>query len=241
MPILTFEEWAALNEAARRSFGRTLAKYGPEKVDKPVATMTAWRGELLDPSGMPFPEAVRRRLNDEANRKLMANIRRRGMSYYPVVGAGQEADKLGDITVNKENSVIVQPVGDMGEQEFLDQIRQLLFNPTGERGPGPFAHTQWGAGVKLPSFPEAFLLYHGGEKPWGPEDYTAMEPLGRSAGPRLKREPAYSQMRYGPRAEPAMLDAYDKPGDVGNLPPGSKKPGAGLPGRRYTIKDRSRS
>src|SRR3954454_21276066 len=108
MAILRFEEWAALQEAARRSFTRPLGKYGPEVVDKPVATLTAWRGELLDPSGRPYPEAARRKLNDEANRKLMANLRRRGLSCYPVVGAGQEADMLGGITVNKEDSLIVQ-------------------------------------------------------------------------------------------------------------------------------------
>src|SRR3954464_79321 len=106
MAILRFEEWAAVNEmAARRSFNRTLGKYGPEVVGKPVATMTAWRGELLDPSGIPYPEATRRKLNDEANRKLVANLTRRGLSSFPVVGAGQEADTLGEITVNKENSL----------------------------------------------------------------------------------------------------------------------------------------
>jgi hypothetical protein len=239
MAIMTFQEWVTYYEAARRSFSRTLGKYGPEFVDKPVATMTAWRGELIDGDGRPYPETVRRKLNDDANRRLVTNLKRRGLSSFPVVGAGQEADKLGEITVNKENSVIVQPVGDMGEQEFLDHIRQLLFNPTGEREPGPFAHTQWGALVKLPSFPEAFLLYHKGEKPSGPQDYTAIEPLGRSTVPRLKQEPTYSQMKYGPRADPTMVDAYDRPGDVGNLPSGTKKPGADLPGRRYTIKDRS--
>ena len=109
--ILTFVEWVAVNEAARRSFTRTLGKYGPEVVDKPVATMTAWRGELLDLSGRPHPEATRRKLNDEANRKFGGESQETGPVDFPVVGAGQEADKLGDITVNKENSFIVQPVG----------------------------------------------------------------------------------------------------------------------------------
>ena len=82
---------ATLHEmAARRSFARTLGKFGPQAVDRPVATLTAWRGELLDPKGKPYPEATRRRLNDEANRKLVANVRRRGLSCFPVVGAGQE-------------------------------------------------------------------------------------------------------------------------------------------------------
>ena len=93
--------------------------------------------------------------------------------------------------------------------------------------------------MKLPSFPEAFLMFHTGEKPTGPQDYTALEPLGRSAAPRVQKEPTYSQMKYGPRADPAMMDRYDRPDDLGNLRPGSKKAGAGLPGRRYTVKDRS--
>lgn len=237
--MLTFMEWASVHEAARRSFTRTLGKYGPEVVDKPVATMTAWRGELLDRNGNPFPEPVRRKLNDEANVKLRANLKRRGLSCYPVVGAGQEADKLGEITVNKENSLIVQPVGDMDDAAFLKMIRELLYNPTGERGPGPFQHTQWGALVKLPSMSNAFLLFHSDEKPSGPQDYTAIEPMGRSAGPRLRREPNYSQLKFGPRAEPSMVDRLDKPGDVGNPGPDLKNSGAGMPGRRYTIKDRS--
>ena len=91
--------------------------------------------------------------------------------------------------MNKEDSLIVQPVGEMGEQEFVGHIRQLLFNPTGERGPGPFAHTQWGAVVKLPSMPEAFLMFHTGEKPTGPQDYTALEPLGRPPPPGSRRSP----------------------------------------------------
>lgn len=236
---MTFLEWAAIHEAARRSFTRTLGKYGPEVVDKPVATVTAWRGVLLDPSGEPYPEPIRRKRNDEANRKLVANLKRRGLSSYPVVGAGQEADVLGDMTVNKENSLIVQPVGEMAERMFLDHLRQLLYNPTGERGTGPFAHTQWGALAKLPSMPDAFLLHHSGEEPSGPQDYTAIEPIGRTAGPRLGQEPNYSQLKFGPRAEPAMMDRLDKPGDVGNPRPDSKKLGTGTPGRRYTIKDRS--
>src|SRR5258708_26925435 len=121
MAFLSLVKWVALHEAARRSFNRTLGKYGLEVVDKPVATMTAWRGELLDPDGRPYPEAIRRKRNDEANRKLVANLMRRGLSSCPVVGAGQEADTLGDITVKKENSVIVQPVCDMGEHAFLDR------------------------------------------------------------------------------------------------------------------------
>lgn len=106
MSILSLQEWLAVNEmTARRSFARSLGKFLPQVVDKPVAILTAWRGERLDPNGWPYPEPLRRKLNDEANLKLAANIRRRGLSYYPLAGAGQE-EKDGQVKVNKENSLV---------------------------------------------------------------------------------------------------------------------------------------
>ena len=162
MAILTFNEWTALHEAARRSFTRTLAKFDSTPANKPVAILTAWRGELPDASGKPHPEAVRRKLNDEANRKLAANVRRRGLSIVPVVGAGQEEGEDGVLTANREDSYIVQPVGEMGEKEFLAHIKDLLHNPTGEPGRGPYPHTQWGGVVKLPSQPRAFIVHQPG-------------------------------------------------------------------------------
>ncbi len=216
-----------------------MGKYEPQTVRKPVVTLTAWLGRLLDPSGYPYPEPERRRRNEAANERLKANIRRRGLSYYPVVGAGQEPLPNGIIAVNKEHSFIVQPQDTMPEDVFLDHIRELLFNPTGEPGSGPFVHTQFGAVVKLPGDRQAFLLRHaGGITPTAPPDYNLVDPLGDSAERRLQQERYYTQMRYGPRAEPAMMDLLDQPGDVGNPPPGTKKPGAGLPGNRFTIKDR---
>ena len=151
MAILTFHEWTAFNEAARRSFSRTLAKFDSTPANKPVAILTAWRGELTDASGRPRPEAVRRKLNDEANHKLAANVRRRGLSIVPVVGAGQEEGEDGTLTANREASYLVQSVGLMPEKDFLAHIKELLHNPAGEPGTGPFAHTQWGGLVKLPS------------------------------------------------------------------------------------------
>lgn len=103
--------------AARRSFNRSIGKFEQPVVDKPIAILTAWRGELLDPNGQPYPEAVRHRLNDKANELLKANIRRRGLSFYPVVGAGQELLQ-GITTMNKENSFIVQPVSKMDYDVF---------------------------------------------------------------------------------------------------------------------------
>ena len=238
---LEFAGWLLASEmTARRSLTRSMGKYEPMTVAKPVATLTAWRGKLLDAAGQPYPETERRRRNDAANEKLAANIRRRGLSHYPVVGAGQEI-VAGIQVVNKENSFIIQPQGTMGENAFLDHIRELLFNPTGEAGSGPFVHTQYGAIVKLPGDPQAYLLHHpDGITPAGPQDYNVMEPLGDSAERRLQNEPYYTQMRYGPRADQGMTDNLDQPGDVGNPRSGTGKPGAGRPGTRFTIKDRRR-
>ncbi len=231
MENLKFAEYTTLDEmAARRSLARTMGKFQPQAVDKPVAILTAWRSVLVDPSGQPYPEAIRRRLNDEANQKLLANIQRRGLSYYLVVGAGQETNDKGALTMNKENSIVIQPVGEMDELEFIRHVQQLLFNPTGETGTGPFPHTQWGATVKLPSNPKGFILHHPGLRPVGSQDYTKAMPLGSSAEPRVQQEPSYTQMKYGPRADPAMMDPLDQPDDVGNIRNG--------PGRRFTIKDK---
>ncbi len=227
--MMRLEEWLALHEmAARRSFARSLGKFLPQAVDRPVATLTAWRGELLDPEGRPYPEAIRRKLNAEANRRLTANVRRRGLSYYPVIGAGQE-EKDGEVHMNKEVSLVVQSMGKMSEAEFLNHIRQLLFNPTAESGPGPFAHTQWGAAVKLPDMPQAFLFHLASESPTSPADYKIGENIGGTAGPR-RGEPAYTQMKYGPRATPGMNDPLDRPDDLGNI--------KGEPGRRFTVRDK---
>jgi hypothetical protein len=89
---------------ARRSFKHTMGKFEPQMVDKPVAILTAWRGALIDPkTAQLYPEDERRRRNDRANELLKTNFRRRGLSFYPVVGAGQQQDELGVTTVNKEN------------------------------------------------------------------------------------------------------------------------------------------
>jgi hypothetical protein len=215
--------------AARRSFLRTMGKYQPHIVVMPVALITAWRGQLLDGGGRSLPEVERRSMNDEANLRLMANILRRGLSYYAVIGAGQEYYDSRTV-VNKERTVVVQAVNQIEEPSFLDEIRELLFNPTGEFGLGPHPHTQWGAIVKLPSMSQAFLLHCAGNgPPAGPHDYNYMDLIGNSAAPRLLQEPAYTQMQYRPRATAEMMDPFDLPDDVGNI--------AGLPGKRFTVRD----
>lgn len=236
-----FAQGGAFNEmAARRSFNRSMGKFELQVVNKPIAILTTWRGTLLDANGQPYPEAIRRRLNDKANKLLKANNRRRGLSAYPVVGAGQEQDAQGNWTANRENSFIVQPVGDsMDEDTFRNHIRELLFNPTGEAGNGPFTHTQDAATVKLPSQSQAFLLMcPDGQSPIGPQSYTVERLIGDSAFPRTPLDDYFTQMKYGPRADPGMMDQHDRPDDVGNPRPGMGKPGAGLPGQRFAIKDK---
>lgn len=208
-----------------------MGKFVPQDVDKPVAIITAWRGILLDNTGQPYPEADRRDANDAANRLLRANIRRRGMSFYAVVGAGQVQDARGIWTANRENSLIVQPVGKMDNDDFLNHIRELLFNPTNEPGNGPFVHTQDAALLKVPKQQQAFLLtYPDGQPPAGPQTYSIERPIGDSATIRTILDNYFTQMKFGPRASPAMMDQHDQPGDVGNI--------GGLPGQRFAIKDK---
>ncbi len=225
MTFMKYIEWVSLHEAARRSFSRTLAKFHTTSTNKPVAVLTAWRGELADASGKPHTEAVRRKLNDDANRKLAVEVRRRGLSLVPVIGAGQEEDEDGVLTANREESYLIQPIGDMPEREFLDHIRSILYNPTGEPGRGLYPHTQWGGVVKLPSQPKAFIV-HQQDDPTGPEDYRIGDHLGTTARPR-KSEPYYTQLKYGPRASDSMMDSLDKPDDLGTI--------KGQPGRRFTL------
>lgn len=235
-----FKEWFAANEmTARRSFDHTMEKYRPPDVKKPVAILTAWRGrdQLLDPGGRPYPEPVWRHLNDVANQKLTENLKRRGLSYYPVIGAGQEFAH-GRWSVNREKSFVVQPIGPMPDDEFENHIRELLFNPTHEPGAGPFQHTQDAAAVKLCRNQQAFLLAHpDGQPPVDPQSYTIERDLGNSADRRTPQDDYFTQMLYGRRADPSMMDQHDKPDDIGNPPPG--KPGVGLPGQRFAIKDKT--
>jgi hypothetical protein len=236
--LIKFATWLALDEmSARRSFQRSLGKFEPLTVGKPVATLTAWRGTLSCAGDQPCPEPERRRRNDLANRRLAANLQRRGLSFYPVIGVGQET-VAGRRTVNKEAAFVVQPQETMLGRTFLNHIQELLFNPTGEGGDGPFAHTQYGAIVKLPGDPEAYLLHHPDAMlPTRPQDYRVMDALGSTAG-RRHNEPYFTQMKFGPRADISMIDDLDKPGDMGNPWPGSGRPGAGLPGKRFVVKNK---
>jgi hypothetical protein len=194
---MRFAEWFRLEEmAARRSFAHSMGKW-QQPVGKPIAILTAWRG----PSHMLYPEAVRRQMNDEANRKLMTNIRSRGLSYYPVVGAAPET-VYGMPIRNKENSFVVEPIGRMDNGTFIKNIQELLFNPTGEAGPGPFRHSQDAALVKLPGDPMAYSL----EKPAnlvpsGPHDY-GYDSYWRHGGTEATERPLLNPVEIWTESEP---------------------------------------
>lgn len=251
--MLRFTEWlnlqttaADLQEmaAARRSFGRTMGKFQNPKdfganydepntqLNRPIAIISAFRKDFdLD-------------TNREANKKLAKRIRSFGLSWYPVIGAGQEEVK-GVIQVANEESLVIQPVSpDMGEEEFLEIVKELLFDPTGEGGPSE--HTQWGALVKLPSQKKAFLLHHDKKEPEVPEspaDYDSRSSVEKSARPRrgkatviqwqdkeypVEPDDFYTQMVQGPAASDKMRNPQEP--EFGKEPEGVRPPG-----RRFTI------
>lgn len=218
----TFNEWHSqlLTEmAARRSFSRTLSKFA-SKIDssKPVAVLTAFRADLAHPEGKPLDHQAKLVANRAANRRLEAEIMQQGMSFYPVIGAGQEEDKAtGKVTSQTEESYIVQPIANMDEEQFVSRIRRLLFS---EHDP---AHRQWGAAIKLPSEPQAFLLHHAGDA-HSPSDYNLKDKIGSTAKPRNAGNPYFTQMKKGPAAADSMMLGAEK--DV--------KP---KPRRRFTIGD----
>lgn len=202
MDNMNFKDWLSLDESARRSLARTMGKFQGQ-AQRPTAILTAFRGDFdLNK-------------NRQANKKLEALFKAHGLSFTPVIGAGQE-NEGGVEKISKEESYVVAPIAEMGEEEFVEIIRNLLFSPTGDG----VEHAQWGAVVKLPSRPKAFLLHHNQEgKPTSPADYDAQDPVGKSARPRRGREmmvpwkgkeyPSgpdqyFTQMRSGPEASDTM-------------------------------------
>jgi len=182
--------------SARRSLGHTLAKFRSQ-IDqgRPVAVLTAFRGDLRDTKGgLLTPETMLQR-NRKANKALEREVSSRGMSFYPVVGYGQEEDKIsGNVGVTREESYLIQPIASMDDDTFLTHIKELLFNAKNKE------HQQWGAAVKLPSDSEAFLLHHGGN-PSTIADYNQRQSLGVSAHVRRPDEPYYTQMATGPKRD----------------------------------------
>ena len=169
--VLYFKNWINLNEmASRRSLLRTMLKF--IDASKPAAILTAFRGKLFD-DGKLLGEKERLKRNRQANRHLQINLKQRKLSYFPVKGVGQEEDEFGGITHTNEESFVVQPIENMDEQQFLDHIREILFDPIGDP-----QHRQWGAVVKLPSLENGFLLHQTEKGANSPSDYTGVTEIG---------------------------------------------------------------
>ena len=85
-----------------------------EESDKPVAVLTAFRGEFD------------LQTNRARNEQLKKDLRAAGLSYYPVTGSGQEVDDRGLVNPTKEESFVVQPEGEMDEDTFKALITKVM-------------------------------------------------------------------------------------------------------------------
>lgn len=189
---LNFETWFNFHEASRKSLVRSMGKYIHGKFDRPVATLTAFRGDLTNPkTGEPLDDSEALKQNLNANRQLEKKLSQKGLSYYPVKGIGEEEDPNGGIKSVVELSYVVSPRNkSMKEKEFENHIRELLFSSWNPR------HRQWGALIKFTNHGESFMLHvpDGGAK--SPDDYI-MSAMGDGARLRTT-QPFYTQMSRGP-------------------------------------------
>ncbi|HEV3386589.1 MAG TPA: hypothetical protein VG097_17360 [Gemmata sp.] len=167
--------------AARRSFSRSVGKFNPEVVAKPVAILTAFRGEtsLVD--------------NRKANVNLANDLVTLNLGFYPVKGAGQE-ERLWFfgfshyVVPTGEESFIVQPREETEEKDFESFIQSLLHK-----------YSQFAAMMKLPSSPQAFLLYADGNR----------LKVGSSVGPTTEQDTYFTQLYGGRRADSRMLRSWE--------------------------------
>lgn len=200
MTMTQFASDQVLAETARASLWRNLTKWGADdpqgRTTKPVALLTAFVEQPTDVSGhAPQAAAMRLRLNRDRNRRLRANLATAGLSFVPVLGAGQSQRQLLGfpyVAATEEESFVVQPRGVMPEDQFLVEVGQILAD-----------YGQYAAAVKLPGDPMAFLLLQDGRR----------IPLGTIAVPRQPGEPFYTALTKGPRASGAMLDPWEQHGE----------------------------
>lgn len=185
--------------AARRSFARTMGKFQSQTVGKPVAILTAFQGGTMrDATGLKITDPkVRLAHNRQMNSDLVEDLKRLNLSFYPVNGAGQEERQVlfglfKYIVPSREESFVVQPRDDMPETSFVPEIKNLLQK-----------YRQFAALVKVPSKPQAFLLRSDGRR----------EDKGSEVRPRTLRDAYYTQLKAGPRADPAMLSPWEFQGE----------------------------
>jgi hypothetical protein len=165
-------------------------------VAKAVALLTGFVEEPRDAAGnLPTNALEKRRLNRARNELLRNDLVRLGLSYYPVIGAGQTQRKIlgfSYIAPSEEESLVVQSRAAMLDDDFLQIIRRLLVQ-----------YDQYAAALRIRSDPLAFLLLPSGQR----------IPLGTSAEPRQPGEPYYTALIHGPRADDGMLDAWELRGE----------------------------
>lgn len=175
-------------EVARGSLWRNLTKWGaghPEgRVARPVAIMSAFRNH--------YSLAV----NRQRNRALQQDLAATGLSYFPVIGSGQELQRFflafRLIVPSSEESFVIQPRAAMSEDVFLETVERLLNK-----------YEQDFAAVKLPSDPVAFLLFRDGER----------SELGDTATPRRPDDAFFSELPKGPRTPDAQLSPWEQHGE----------------------------
>lgn len=162
-----------------------MGKFKPQ-MTKPVAILTAFRAErnLAD--------------NRAANAELAKDLQRLNLSFYPVQGMGQEdfPALFGLVQVvqpSSEESFVVQPRGEMAEDALEATIIGLLRK-----------YEQYGAMMKLPGTPQAFLLRTSD----GGRDYKGSE-----VGSRTPQDNYYTQLKAGPRADSSMLSSWEIRGE----------------------------
>ncbi len=186
----TFKDYVAergniANEmAARRSFAHSMGRWQQQAVNKPIAILTAFRQDLRDAGGRRITDRLTRLVQNRArNRELVNNLIDNDLGFYPVIGLGQEDQRLLGLfpyrIAANEESFVVQPKGDMSEDDFLDIIQQLV-NDFG----------QTGATVKVPSSNQAFVLRGDGSRDDPPLGSTSasiiIAPLSGCSRPMIK-------------------------------------------------------
>ena len=164
---LKFAEWLALDAmAARRSFARSVGKF-QRQTTKPVAILTAFRGE--------------RSLSDNraANAQLANDLQQLNLGFYPVNGMGQED--------HQTLFGLVQWVVPSSEESFVVQPRVRCRSKRLRRRYGISCIITGSscAMMKLPSSLQAFLLKADGDP----------EGKGSEVGARTSNDPYYSQLK----------------------------------------------
>lgn len=134
--------------------------------------------------------------NRQRNFALRRDLAAEDLSYYPVIGSGQEAKRFflafKLIVPSSEESFVVQPRTDSDQDGFRANLRKLLDK-----------YDQDFAAMKLQGDPMAFLLFRDGRQ----------APLGNSAAPRRPNDAFYSELLKGPRTPANQRSAWEAKGE----------------------------